>query len=157
MDNRIQAVYDNKTHRIIGRLKKEIDLFEGIIEVCKEYGVEAAQFQCMGSLAHATIVQPHQNEDKSLQYSDQIVTDTPVELLSGTGFLGYSAEGELDIHFHGIFVDCDKKINGGHFIRGNNPVAITVEFIVFPVFDVNMQRKPDEMLGIPLFHFLKKE
>lgn len=157
MDNRIQAVYDSTTNRIIGRLKKDIDLFGGIIEICKQYRIEAAQFQCMGSLAHATFVQLDQNEDKSLQYSNQIVTDTPVELLTGTGFVGHSAEGELEVHFHGLFVDCHKNINGGHFIGGENPIAITVEFIIFPLLDVTMQRRPDEISGIPVFHFLEKE
>ncbi|WP_153731092.1 PPC domain-containing DNA-binding protein [Sporosarcina obsidiansis] len=157
MDNRIQAVYDSQTNRIIGRLKKDIDLFEGIIKVCNEYGIEAAQFQCMGSLAHATFVQLNQKEDQSLEYSNRVVTDTPVELLTGTGFVGYSAEGELEVHFHGLFVDCHKNINGGHFIGGENPIAITVEFIVFPLLDVDMQRRPDEISGIPVFHFLEKE
>ncbi|WP_303968862.1 PPC domain-containing DNA-binding protein [Sporosarcina ureae] len=157
MNHQIQAVYDEKSNRIIGRLKKDVDLFEGILAVCAQYGVKAAQFQCIGSLAYATIVQPQQNPDKSLQYSERIVTDTPVELLSGTGFIGYDEERKLDIHFHGLYVDCDKQLNGGHFLRGENPVAITVEFIIFPVADTGVQRKPDEFSGIPLFHFTNKE
>lgn len=157
MDNRIQAVYDNKTNRIIGRLKKDIDLFEGMVEVCKEYGIEAGQFQCMGSLSHATFVQLDQNEDESLQYSGKIITDSPVELLTGTGFVGHSASDELEVHFHGLFVDCNKNINGGHFIEGGNPVAITVEFILFPVIEAAMKRRPDEISGIPVFHFVEKE
>lgn len=157
MNHQIQAVYDEKSNRIIGRLKKDIDLFEGILAVCAQHGVEAAQFQCIGSLAYATIVQPQQNPDKSLQYSERIVTNTPVELLSGTGFIGYDEKGKLDIHFHGLYVDCDKQLNGGHFLRGENPVAITVEFIIFPVADTDVQRKPDDFSGIPLFHFTNKE
>ena len=157
MNHQIQAVYDEKTNRIIGRLKKDADLFEGIVAVCEQYNVEAAQFQCIGSLAYATIVQPQQNPDKSLQYSERVVTDTPVELLSGTGFVGHDEQGKLDIHFHGLYVDCDKQLNGGHFLRGENPVAITVEFIIFPVAGTEVHRKPDEFSGIPLFHFAKKE
>lgn len=157
LNHQIQAVHDEKSNRIIGRLKKDVDLFEGILAVCEQYGIEAAQFQCIGSLAYATIVQPQQNPDKSLQYSERIVTDTPVELLSGTGFVGRDEEGKSDIHFHGLYIDCDKQLNGGHFLRGENPVAITVEFIIFPLAAADVQRKPDEYSGIPLFHFAEKE
>lgn len=152
----MQAVYDQENGRITGRLKKGIDLFEGIIEVCGNFGVTAAHFQCIGSLEYATIVQPQQNEDKSLQYSERIVTDSPVELLSGTGFAGFDENGSLDIHFHGMYVDCSRQLNGGHFIRGENPVAITIEFIILPAEQTVIQRKPDEYSGIPLFHFSQK-
>lgn len=156
LNHPIEAVHDKKTNRIIGRLKKDTDLFEGILAVCKQYHVEAAQFQCIGSLAYATIVQPQQNLDKSLQYSERIVTDTPVELLSGSGFVGYDEQGQLDIHFHGLYVDCNKQVNGGHFLKGENPVAITVEFIILPVSNTHVHRKPDEYSGIPLFHFVQR-
>ncbi|HEX5563634.1 MAG TPA: DUF296 domain-containing protein [Sporosarcina sp.] len=157
MDKRIQAVHDRKSDRIAGRLMKGIDLFEGIKGVCKGFGVEAAQFQCMGSLEHATYVQLNRNEDDTLQYSAETVTDTPVELLSGTGFVGLDMEGKPEVHFHGMFVDCNKNLNGGHFIDGENPVAVTVEFVIFPLNNIRMQRGLDEIYGIPVFQFREKE
>lgn len=157
LDKRIQAVYDKTSDRIAGRLMKGIDLFEGIIGACKEFGVEAAQFQCLGSLQHATYVQLDQNEDGSLRYSSEVVTDTPVELLSGTGFVGLDMEGEMEVHFHGMFVDCNKSLNGGHFIDGRNPVAVTIEFVLFPLNGIRMQRGLDEIYGIPVFQFKEKE
>lgn len=157
LDKRIQAVHDRKSDRIAGRFMKGIDLFEGIKEVCKGFGVEAAQFQCLGSLEYATYVQLNQNADGSLQYSNENVTETPVELLSGTGFVGLDMEGQPEVHFHGMFVDCDKNLNGGHFLDGKNPVAVTIEFILFPLNDIRMQRGLDEIYGIPVFQFREKE
>jgi uncharacterized protein len=157
LDKRIQAVHDRKSDRIAGRFMKGIDLFEGIKGVCKEFGVEAAQFQCLGSLEYATYVQLNQNEDGSLQYSSETVTETPVEILSGTGFVGLDMEGQPEVHFHGMFVDCHKNLNGGHFLNGKNPVAVTIEFVIFPLNDIRLQRGLDEIYGIPVFQFREKE
>ncbi|WP_262173924.1 PPC domain-containing DNA-binding protein [Saccharococcus sp. Marseille-Q5394] len=157
MDKRIQAVHDRKSDRIAGRFMKGIDLFEGVKGVCQEFGVEAAQFQCLGSLEYATYVQLDRKEDNTLYYSSETVTDTPVELLSGTGFVGLDTEGKLEVHFHGMFVDCNKNLNGGHFIDGKNPVAVTIEFALLPLNGIRMQRGLDEIYGIPVFQFREKE
>ncbi len=153
LDNRIQAVRDEKSNRIIGRLMKDVDFFQGIKEVCRLFSVQAAQFQCIGSLQYATYVQLDQQSDGSLVYSEKVKTDTPVELLSGTGFVGLDMEEELEVHFHGMFVDCNKNLNGGHFLDGENPVAVTVEFLLLPLNNVRMQREVDEIWGIPVFQF----
>lgn len=154
--DRIQAVLDKASNRIVGRFMKDVDLFQGMKEVCKRFDVQAAQFQCMGSLTYATFVQMEKTDEGVLQYSSKIVSDTEVELLSGTGFVGHGIDGELDIHFHGLFVDCNRQINGGHFLEGENPVAITVEFILYPLSDVKMQRGPDPLMNLPVFQFSEK-
>ena len=130
---RIQAVFDSQTSRVVGRLTKDVELLEGIKEVCRTFDLESAQFQCIGSLAYATYCQPEQTSDGELSYSTKIKTDTPVEVLSGTGFVGTNQVGRLDAHFHGVFVDCHQTISGGHFVEGENPVAITIEFVLFPL------------------------
>ncbi|MBB4823518.1 putative DNA-binding protein with PD1-like motif [Sporosarcina luteola] len=157
MDNRIQAVLDNKTNRIAGRFKKGIDLFEGFKEVCRIHQVTAAHFQCIGSLEYATYVQLDQTAEGGLAYSKKKKTDTPIELLSGTGFIGLDMQGKLDVHFHGTFIDCEKKIDGGHFIDGENPVAVTIEYLLFPLHEVALQRGNDEFWGMPVFQFTKEE
>lgn len=157
MDNRVQAVLDQKTNRIAGRFMKGIDLFEGFKEVCRAYQVTAAQFQCIGSLDYATYVQLDKTAEGGLKYSKKLKTDTPIELLSGTGFIGLDLQGELEVHFHGMFIDCDKKIDGGHFIDGENPVAVTIEYMLFPLHEVALQRGNDEFWNMPVFQFAEKE
>ena len=155
---RIQAVYDSQTHRIAGRLMKDVDLFEGIKEVCREFNVEAAQFQCLGSLKHATYVQVVRGESEgAVKYSEKKRSSSAVEILSGTGFVGYGENGELDVHFHGMIIDCDHQISGGHFLNGENPTAVTVEFILFPLKEVTLKRGIDSHWNMPAFQFTKKE
>ncbi|RNF40197.1 PPC domain-containing DNA-binding protein [Planococcus salinus] len=158
MDNkRIQAVYDGTAHRIAGRLMKDVDLFEGIKEVCVHYGIQAANFQCFGSLKYATFLQLERGEGEGeLRYSGKRRSTSSVELLSGTGFVGHKENGEVDVHFHGMMIDCDGQLNGGHFIEGENPVAVTVEYVIFPLHDMQLQRGPDPHWGLPVFQFTQR-
>lgn len=156
--NRIQAVYDETSHRIAGRLMKNVDLFGGIKEVCAHFNVEAAHFQCFGSLKHATFVQAERGEEEgTMRYSEKVRSESAVELLSGSGFVGFGEDGNLDVHFHGMMIDCDKQLNGGHFLDGENPVAVTIEFIIFPLNGAELQRGIDPHWGMPVFQFKEKE
>lgn len=154
--NRIQAVYDETAHRIAGRLMKDVDLFEGIKEVCGHYGIEAANFQCFGSLTYATFLQLERGEEGVLRYSEKKQSTSPVELLSGTGFVGHKEDGEMDVHFHGMMIDCNGQLNGGHFVEGENPVAVTVEYVIFPLSGMQLQRGPDPHWGLPVFQFTQR-
>lgn len=156
MDNeRWQAIYDPKTERILGRLKRGTDLMDGLKEICAHYQVNSAQFQCMGSLNFATYMQVvRSNEGIGMKYSSIKQTNSGVELLTATGFIGLDAKTNLhDVHLHGIFIDCDGSLNGGHFIEGENITAITIEFIIHVVNGVDVRRKEDEFFKIPLFQF----
>ncbi|WP_255473488.1 PPC domain-containing DNA-binding protein [Planomicrobium sp. CPCC 101110] len=154
---RIQAVYDGRSHRIVGRLMKDVDLFGGIKEICSHFNIEAAHFQCFGSLKYATFVQMERGDiEGTVRYSEKIKSASAVELLSGTGFVGYGEDGKLDVHFHGMMIDCDRQINGGHFLPGENPVAVTIEYIIFPLDEVEMQRGKDPHWGLPVFQFTKR-
>lgn len=156
LDNsRWQALYDRPTDRIIGRLKAGTDLFTGIKEVCYYFGVKGGQFQCLGSLKQATYVQVQRGEKKgTIVYSPKRQTISPVELISGLGFIGIDLEtNDLDIHFHGSFVDCDQNFSGGHFLEGENEIAITVEFILYPLKEAIPKRRKDDQFGVLIFHF----
>lgn len=152
----LQAIYDRGSQRIAGRLKKDTDLFGGIKEVCRHYGVGAAHVQCFGSLRYASYLQVERAGDNGeIRYSEKRRSGSAVELLSGTGFVGIGEDGEQDVHFHGMMIDCDGKLDGGHFIEGENPVAVTVEFIIFPL-DMTLQRGKDTHWGLPVFQFSQR-
>lgn len=159
LDNqRLQAFYDQTTQRIVGRLKKDTDLFTGIKEVCEHFDVRAGQFQCLGSLKYATFLQVAKGDKEGLiKYSPKVQTTSEVEIISGVGFIGVNEQDQLDVHFHGTVVDCDKKLDGGHFIEGENITAITVEFIILPLRDIVLTRKNDEIFNVPVFTFNQKE
>lgn len=148
-----EAIEDNATKRIIGRLKKGTDLFNGIIEVCKEYNVQAGSFQCIGSLAGVGFMQFEQKEDGTLLYAEPTILNEPAELLAGTGFIGLDEHNELELHYHGMFLDQRGNLSGGHFIQEKNPIAITMEFIIYPIYDAIMKKQPDPDFAIPIFRF----
>lgn len=152
----IESVQGKSEQTIMGRLTKDVDLFEGMIEVCKEYGIQTASFQCIGSLKRVGMLQISQNEDGSIGYTDQINIEKPVEILSGTGFIGLDQNGELDVHFHGLIVDPDGNITGGHFLKGENPTAVTMEYTLNPVDGIHLQRQIDDYWGLPVFRFSSK-
>lgn len=157
-ENRIQAIHDKTSHRIAGRLMSGVDLMGGIKEVCAHFKVEAAHFQCFGSLNQATFLQAERgDEEGTLRYSEKVKSTSAVELLSGSGFVGFGEDGNLDVHFHGMMIDCDKQLNGGHFLEGENPVAVTIEFIIFPLTGIELQRGRDTHWGMPVFQFREKE
>ena len=149
LDNaRWQAIYDEQSSRILGRLKLGTDVIQGFKEICLHYGVKAAQFQCIGSLDYVTFV----------RYSPVQKTASGLELVTGTGFIGLKDDtDEIEIHMHGAFVDCDAQFNAGHFIEGGCPTYATVEYIIHVVHHVDVRRKMDPQLHVPFFQFYKGE
>ncbi|MFD2044580.1 PPC domain-containing DNA-binding protein [Ornithinibacillus salinisoli] len=152
----IQSVIGTNDQCVMGRLTKGVDLFEGIIQACEEHGIKTASFQCIGSLSQVGFVQIALNEEKEIGYSDPIYLESPVELLAGTGFIGLDADGELDIHYHGLFVDSKGTISGGHFLRGENPTAVTIEYVIQPTNDIHLQRNIDPVWNLPVFQFTER-
>jgi uncharacterized protein len=147
-----QSVYDKKRGIIMGCLGQGEDLLSGLKKACEKYQVTAGTISCIGSLTRVCIVQP-EYENNQMSYSKPIVWDALVELLSGHGVLGKNEQGELDIHFHGVFVDHRKTISGGHFLEGNNLVAVTVEFTIFVTEGIQPIRELYKPLGLPIFNF----
>lgn len=148
-----EAVEDSTTRSVIGRLKKGTDLLNGIIEVCRTYHINSGSFQCIGSLAGVGYKQFEQKDDGTLLYAEPTIIEEPAELLAGTGFIGLDEKDELEVHYHGMFLDKRGNISGGHFIRGENPIAITMEFIIHPTHDAMMKKQPDPDFNIPIFRF----
>jgi len=155
-NSRFECAYDKENKQLMGRLKKDVDLLDGIIDVCEANGITAGTFQCIGSLSRIGYYQFEEKEDGTLHYSKPILLDEPAELLSGTGFIGFDQENNLDIHYHGIYLDSNGKLSGGHFLRGENPVAVTIEFAIYPANNIRLKRKPDSVFHLPIFHFSKK-
>nr|WP_263327754.1 PPC domain-containing DNA-binding protein [Neobacillus sp. Marseille-Q6967] len=152
MNRSSQSVYDKKRGMIMGCLGQGEDLISGLKKACEKHQVTAGTISCIGSLTRVCMVQP-EYENNRMSYSKPIVLDALVELLSGHGVLGKNEQGELDIHFHGVFVDHQKTISGGHFLEGNNIVAVTVEFTIFVTEGIQPIRELYKPLGLPIFNF----
>jgi uncharacterized protein len=155
INRRSQSVYDKKRGIIIGSLAPGDDLINGIKKVCEAHKVTSGTMNCIGSLSNVSIIQLNY-EEGHMFYSNPIHWDTPVELLSGHGVIGHDENGELDIHFHGVFVDTRKALNGGHFLEGTNTVAITIEYTIYVIDEAQPVREFDESTGFKLFNFYNK-
>jgi len=151
-----ECAIDREKGIIMGRLKKDQDFLEGIIAVCQFYNIQSATFNGIGSLAKLGYYQFEQRSDGTLYYSEPICKDEPGELLSGNGFIGLDEHNQLDVHYHGMYVDKNGNISGGHFIRGKNPTAVTIEFTIHYTNEIHLQRKPDSTYNIPIFHFSER-
>ncbi|MEF7564076.1 MULTISPECIES: PPC domain-containing DNA-binding protein [Bacillus] len=150
-----QSVFDKKRGVIMGFLGPGEDLIEGLKKVCSKHSVASGTISCIGSLSTVSIVQLDYEENR-MAYSKPIFWDAPVELLSGNGLIGKDESGELDIHFHGVFVDHKKNISGGHFLEGKNNVAITLEFTILVSEGIQPVREIFQPLGFPLFNFYEE-
>lgn len=158
LDNEnFEAAIDKEKGLILGRLKKDTDLLNGILEVCDFYGIKAGTFHCIGSVLSLGYYQFNEKEDKTLEYSEPFIKNEPGEIVSGNGFIGLDENYELDVHYHGIYLDSKGNISGGHFIRGKNTVAVTLEFAIKFSDNIVLTRKPDSIFNIPIFHFNSKE
>jgi uncharacterized protein len=155
LNETIQTSIDEEKGFLMGRLTKDIDLMDGILAACQKHGITAGSVNCIGSLTKATLVQVAV-ENGQIGYSDPIVWESPVELLSGTGFIGFDVNGDPDIHFHGTYVNHHGQISGGHFLRGENPTAVTIEFIVQFSNKIQLQRNIDEVWNLPVFQFTNR-
>lgn len=139
----------------MGYLGIGVDLITGLKNECKKHNITSGIISCIGSLSNISFVQLDY-ENNVMAYSKPINWDKPVELLSGNGLIGKNEQGELDIHFHGVFVDHKKNISGGHFLEGNNLVAITLEFTILVSDGIQPVRELYKPLGFPLFNFYKE-
>jgi uncharacterized protein len=67
------------------------------------------------------------------EYSKPVEWEQLVEVLSATGFLSQTEGGELDLHMHALVINERGEISGGYVLKGENPVAVTIEFSVHAV------------------------
>jgi predicted DNA-binding protein with PD1-like motif len=147
------SIFDREKGVLIGSLTKGTDLMDGIIAECAKHGIESGAVTCIGSLETATYVHGVEGPDGNPAYSETKVIQGPMELLNGTGFLCRNDQDQLDMHFHGMIVDKEGRIWGGHFLRGKNPILVTLEFIMTTGESVRATRSFDQGLGFQVINF----
>ena len=108
------------------RLKPNQDLVEGVEAVAKEAGFHHAVVRsAVGSLI-----------DAALAYGDRsspsltTVEGPGIEILTLAGELRPGPDGRPRARLSGTVADPDAKVYGGHFLRGANPICITLEMVL---------------------------
>jgi len=141
------------------RLAPGTDLIEGLEEALKKEGVLAGSVvSCIGSLREAAfhIAVPAENSIGA-SYSPPIKVGGPLELLSGQGTIGLGEGGGVFVHIHGVFSNGKGVIRGGHLVRGENPVLITCEIAVACLDGVQIERRYDPQVDMPVFSISRKQ
>lgn len=155
--NETESVLVNKGSNIIGRILPGTDLLEGIKQMCNKYNVQYGVIcTVLGSITQGCIVCVQSDEENpmAIRYSDPVIIEGPLEILSCQGIIGRDIDNEFQIHLHGLLVDSNLKVIGGHFISGNKILA-TAEVMIKSVQDAKFIRKYDKKIGFPLFHFIQ--
>lgn len=137
---------------VVARLKPKTDLVGGFAEVCKKNDINCGVILGgLGTLERAvfrTAVRKPETRAR-VGYSDPITVEGPIEFICGQGII-MEKEGDLFVHFHGVFMDMDMKVHAGHFNPGGNPVLSTIDFVVVETEGVTAERTMDDELGLEL-------
>ncbi|WP_053074006.1 PPC domain-containing DNA-binding protein [Bacillus sp. LL01] len=144
-------VQENKM--IFGSLTAGTDLIEGILEECRKHNVSSGMVTCIGSLKKVGYVLFQTKDGVPSGYGKDIHISQPVELIQCTGFICVDDQQKLDLHLHGLVVEENGKISGGHFLRGKNPTLITVEFSIIYGGDIKAVRTFDENLKFKVINY----
>jgi len=151
-----QSVYDQTQGVIWGTLAKGQDLMQGLIEVCEQHGVDTGMVTCIGSLEQAHFIYGVQGPNGKPAYSKPVTIQGVMEILNGTGFICRTEEGKLDLHFHGLIVDQEGQIRGGHFLKGKNKILVTLEYCLRVGPDVDAVRAFRPELGFQTIQYRRK-
>ena len=135
------------------RLKPGTDLLLGLEDVCKQNGIaNGVIISALGSLNGASFCNPIEMPEKKARYGYGGVTKLsgPIELTGASGIICHDVSGQINLHVHITLSDREGTAYGGHLVP-ETPVLLTVDAIIGEVCGVNMERKFDEKLGVPLF------
>lgn len=153
----IQAISSNSGRLIVGRIFPEMDLIQGIQQICKENSIRfGVVVGIIGSLSQGLIVYAKPSKDNKLgiRYSENTYLKGPLELLSCQGLIGEDEEGSFQIHLHGLMGNKNMEIVGGHFIPDGNLILATAEVAIMEVTEGQFIRRFDMDIGFPLFNII---
>ncbi len=132
MEKRVDAAFeaefeDGRFGRLAAiRLKPNQDLVEGVEGAAAEAGIACGVVRAaVGSLVDAALGYG-EGEGASV-----VTVEGPgIEILTLAGELRPDAEGRPRAFLQGTISDSDAKVYGGEFLRGANPICITLELVL---------------------------
>ncbi len=135
------------------RLRPGTDVMEGLKQVCRQHGIaQGAILMGIGSLRQLSfqVLIPKPETALGAGYTEPMVIQGPVEILSLQGVVFQSEEGETLLHIHGTFADQHGKVYAGHVVNGANPVLATLDGIIAEVAGVRLIRRMEPEIGMAL-------
>jgi predicted DNA-binding protein with PD1-like motif len=156
---RLQLTELSESRIITERLTPGTELISGIKKICTDNALECGAIVCgIGSLKRAELicVKPNNGTQAGIKYSNPVMFNGPIELLSCQGMIGHTPEGEISLHIHGIICDSNMKLYGGHFVDGCITL-VTVEITIIEITNTDLLRELDEETGFSIFKFYSKK
>jgi len=133
------------------RMKPGTDVFAGIIEMCEKYKIkDGVIISALGSLRKVTFTNPIDLPNGKKGYGEPTVFEGNYELVSLAGIICHDAEGKILPHIHMTLSDEEGNAYGGHMQPGCE-VLLTTDIVIGLLTDIDMGRRFDEELGVPVF------
>jgi predicted DNA-binding protein with PD1-like motif len=136
------------------RLRPGTDVMDGLKHVCAQHKIKhAAILMGIGSLRQLSfqVLIPKAETKLGAGYTEPMVVQGPVEILSLQGVVFQSEEGEMLLHVHGTFADQAGKVYAGHVVMGANPILATLDAVIAEVEDVRLIRRTEPEVAMALF------
>jgi hypothetical protein len=134
---------------VIIRLRPGTDLFGGVREACKVYGILNGVIFCVfGSLQQCALFDIRPNPEPKMRSSpDMIRIPGPIEFSSAQGTISELDDGGIFVHIHGVVADRHNRVFAGHFVEGENFVLANLEVAIAEIEGVKMGRAFEPELG----------
>ncbi|MEX0758796.1 MAG: PPC domain-containing DNA-binding protein [Tistlia sp.] len=126
MDHETQFEAGRQGRLVAIRLKPNQDLVEGIERAAGESGLRYATLRSgIGSLVDAALGYG------SGEHAGVTTVEGPdIEILTLAGELRTDDNGRPHAYLQGTIADAEARIYGGRFVRGANPIGITLELVL---------------------------
>ena len=150
---RISLVQAKAGKLILARLMRGTDLIEGIVETCRQSGIETAAIQiAIGSLRWAEIswAIASTKTKRGSERRPPMKINGPVEFLSGQGIVCLENPEKPVVHLHGVLCDPNGRTWGGHFFSGANPVHSTMDIVLTEIEGALMRLEYDPEIDLEL-------
>lgn len=151
-NNNFQMAEGRLGRVVVLRLKPGTDVLLGLQTACEEAGINnGVIISAIGSLAHVRFCDPIEIAEKRARYGygAPLQLEGPIELLSASGIICHDDSGATNLHVHVDLADQDGKAYGGHLVEGTK-VLLTLDAVIGEVEGVDMRRKMDPELEVPL-------
>ena len=152
MNDILEMAQGNLTRVIAVRLRPGTDVLAGLTEACRRANINnGVILSAIGSLDGVAYCNPVELPDKKAGYGygETLHLTGPIELTSASGIICHDDEGAINLHVHMDLCDRHGNAHGGHLVEGTK-VLLTLDAVIAEVEGIDMRRKYNNELGVPL-------
>jgi len=142
---------------VFARLARGCDLIEGLEEISRRHEIKGGCIiSCIGALEEAVLHIPSPDGG----FAPPVRLSGSIQVLSCQGIIGTSKDSGVHVHLHcTLFRNDEKRIYGGHLLKGENRVSVTMEVVILTVDGVDVSFKMDPTIdeASPTLYLVEKK